>query len=100
MAQIIVNAGGIAAIIDYIDNSKGTAKLPGIMTLGYISVFSETLAFSVLLAKPIPILLKILMEKNTTDESVLVNLIFINIFIICSTIVNNFQSSNIIVIYF
>lgn len=71
MAQIIVNAGGIAAIIDYIDNSKGTAKLPGIMTLGYISVFSETLAFSVLLAKPIPILLKILMEKNTTDESVL-----------------------------
>ncbi|OUM64492.1 hypothetical protein PIROE2DRAFT_42506, partial [Piromyces sp. E2] len=71
LAQIIVNAGGIAAIIDYIDNAKGTAKLPGIMTLGYISVFSNTLAFSVLLAKPIPILLKILVEKNITDESVL-----------------------------
>jgi len=43
------------------------------MTLGYISVFSNTLAFSVLLAKPIPILLKILVDKNIADESVLVN---------------------------
>jgi len=73
LAQIVVNAGGIAAIIDYIDNSKGTAKLPGIMTLGYISVFSDTLAFSVLLAKPVPVLLKILMDKNTIDESILVS---------------------------
>ncbi|ORX77474.1 ARM repeat-containing protein [Anaeromyces robustus] len=71
LAQIIVNAGGIASILDYIDNSTGNAKLPGIMTIGYISVFSDTLAFSVLLAKPIPILLKILNEKNISDESVL-----------------------------
>ncbi|ORX56550.1 ARM repeat-containing protein [Piromyces finnis] len=71
LAQIIVNAGGISAIIDYIDSAKGTAKLPGIMTLGYISVFSNTLAFSVLLAKPIPILLKTLIDEKVTDESVL-----------------------------
>jgi hypothetical protein len=42
------------------------------MTLGYISVFSETLAFSVLLANPIPILLKVLHDKDSMDESVLV----------------------------
>jgi len=71
LAQIIVNAGGIPAIIDYIDNANGTSKLPGIMTLGYISVFSDSLAFSVLLSKPIPTLLNILSNKDTMLESVM-----------------------------
>ncbi|KAG4105356.1 ARM repeat-containing protein [Neocallimastix lanati (nom. inval.)] len=71
LAQIIVNAGGIPAIIDYIDNSKGSAKLPGIMTLGYISVFSDTLAFSVLLSKPTPVLMNILTDNDKKDENTL-----------------------------
>ena len=48
LATLIVNAGGHAAIIDYISESKGNARLPGIMTLGYIAAFSETLALAII----------------------------------------------------
>eukprot|EP00466_Bigelowiella_natans_P016454 jgi/Bigna1/92383/estExt_fgenesh1_pm.C_190011 len=44
LAQLIVNNGGHAAIIDYINKAKGASRLPGIMTLGYIAAFSPTLA--------------------------------------------------------
>ncbi|KAI8852273.1 armadillo-type protein [Chytridium lagenaria] len=43
--------GGIAAVVDYVNDSRGNARLPGIMTLGYIAAFSETLALSVIVAK-------------------------------------------------
>ena len=48
LAQLIVNAGGHSALIQYISTSKGAARLPGIMTLGYIAAFSETLASAVI----------------------------------------------------
>ncbi|KAI8851582.1 armadillo-type protein [Chytridium lagenaria] len=51
LAQLIVNSGGIAAVVDYVNDSRGNARLPGIMTLGYIAAFSETLALSVIVAK-------------------------------------------------
>jgi len=35
LAKLICNAGGAAALVDYITESKGNARLPGIMTLGY-----------------------------------------------------------------
>ncbi|KAJ1484166.1 sperm associated antigen 6-like protein [Baffinella frigidus] len=43
LARLIVNAGGVTAIVDYVNETRGNARLPGIMTLGYISAFSETL---------------------------------------------------------
>ncbi|KAI8813053.1 armadillo-type protein [Cladochytrium replicatum] len=51
LAQLIVNSGGIAVVVDYINESHGNARLPGIMTLGYIAAFSETLALAVIFAK-------------------------------------------------
>ena len=46
LAQLIVNAGGVGAMVDYVTEARGNARLPGIMTLGYISAFSETLALA------------------------------------------------------
>lgn len=54
LAQLIVNAGGVGAMVDYVTEARGNARLPGIMTLGYISAFSETLALAVVVSKGIP----------------------------------------------
>jgi len=54
LAQLIVNAGGVGAMVDYVTEASGNARLPGIMTLGYISAFSETLALAVIVSKGIP----------------------------------------------
>ena len=51
LAKLIVNAGGAAALVDYVSNSSGNNRLPGIMALGYISAFSETLALAVIVSK-------------------------------------------------
>lgn len=51
LAKLIVNAGGAAALVDYISEAQGNNKLPGIMALGYISAFSETLALAVIVSK-------------------------------------------------
>eukprot|EP00662_Eupelagonemidae_sp_cell21_P041675 gene41675-4238_t len=34
LAQLIVNAGGVGALVDYVHDTTGNARLPGIMTLG------------------------------------------------------------------
>jgi len=54
LAKLIVNAGGVAAIADYVQEAHGNARLPGIMTLGYVAAFSETLALAVVVSKGIP----------------------------------------------
>jgi 3-methyladenine DNA glycosylase AlkD len=54
LAQLIVNAGGVGAMVDYVTEARGNAALPGIMALGYISAFSETLALAVVVSKGIP----------------------------------------------
>lgn len=41
------------AIVDYINEVKGNARLPGIITLGYISAYEESLAMAVIAAKGI-----------------------------------------------
>jgi 3-methyladenine DNA glycosylase AlkD len=53
LAQLIVNAGGHGAIIEYISTAKGSSRLPGIMTLGYMAAFSETLALAVIVSQGI-----------------------------------------------
>ncbi|CAL1164492.1 unnamed protein product, partial [Cladocopium goreaui] len=54
LAKLVVNAGGIAAMVDYVQEARGNARLPGIMTLGYVSAFSETLALAVVVSRGIP----------------------------------------------
>mmetsp|Transcript_94619 Transcript_94619/g.305485 ORF Transcript_94619/g.305485 Transcript_94619/m.305485 type:complete len:507 (+) Transcript_94619:71-1591(+) len=54
LAKLIMNAGGIAAMVDYITEARGNNRLPGIMTLGYIAAFTETLALAVVVSKGIP----------------------------------------------
>mmetsp|Transcript_110566 Transcript_110566/g.174195 ORF Transcript_110566/g.174195 Transcript_110566/m.174195 type:complete len:509 (+) Transcript_110566:79-1605(+) len=53
LAKVIVNSGGVAAMVEYVNVSRGNARLPGIMTLGYIAAFSDTLALAVLVSKGI-----------------------------------------------
>ena len=48
LAQLVVSNGGIVALVDYISESRGNNRLPGIMALGYIAAFSETLALAVI----------------------------------------------------
>ena len=51
LAKLIVHSGGVPAIVEYISESKGNSRLPGIMTLGYISAFDESLAMAVNVSK-------------------------------------------------
>jgi len=51
LAKLIVHSGGAAATVDYISESKGNARLPGIMTLGYIAAFDDSLAMAVIVSK-------------------------------------------------
>ena len=51
LAQLIVGAGGVGTLVDYLNESAGAARLPGIMALGYIAAFSETLALAVIAEK-------------------------------------------------
>jgi 3-methyladenine DNA glycosylase AlkD len=54
LAKLVVNAGGVAATVDYITEARGNNRLPGIVTLGYIAAFSETLALAIVVSKGIP----------------------------------------------
>lgn len=51
LAQLIVNAGGVAAVVDYVGDTRGNVCLPGVMMLGYIAAHSETLALAVIVSK-------------------------------------------------
>lgn len=46
-----MNSGGVAAVIDCIGSCKGTVRLPGIMTLGYVAGHSENLSMAVIVSK-------------------------------------------------
>jgi hypothetical protein len=35
LSALIVKSGGVAAVVDYVNEEKGNTRLPGIMTLGY-----------------------------------------------------------------
>lgn len=53
LSQLIVNAGGVAAVVDYVGDSRGNVRLPGIMMLGYVAAHSENLAMAVIVSKVI-----------------------------------------------
>ena len=51
LSQLIVNAGGVAAVIDQLCYARGNVRLPGIMMLGYVAAHSENLAMAVIVSK-------------------------------------------------
>jgi len=51
LAQLIVNAGGVAAMVDYVSDTCSNVRLPGIMMLGYVAAHSENLAMAVIVSK-------------------------------------------------
>lgn len=51
LSQLIVNCGGLAAVIDYLGDCHGNLRLPGIMMLGYVAAHNENLAMAVILSK-------------------------------------------------
>ena len=48
LAKICVDAGGISAIIDFLNDNKDIVRLPGIVALGYIGAYSEKSALTVI----------------------------------------------------
>merc|ERR1712199_130746 len=67
LAKLIVNAGGVSAMVDYITEARGNNRLPGIMTLGYIAAFSETLALAVISSQALPPL-QLALESEGEDH--------------------------------
>ena len=53
LSQLIVNAGGVAAVVDYVGETQGNVRLPGVMMLGYVAAHSENLAMAVIVSKVI-----------------------------------------------
>lgn len=53
LSNTICNAGGSAALVEYISDSTGSSRLPGIMTLGYIAAFDEHNAMAIINSKGI-----------------------------------------------
>jgi len=51
LAQLIVNAGGVAAMVDYVSDTCGNVRLPALMMLGYVAAHSENLAMAVIVSK-------------------------------------------------
>lgn len=47
LAELIVNIGGIAALVELIATAK-SARVPGIMAIGYIAGHSDQLALAVI----------------------------------------------------
>ncbi|KZC11851.1 PREDICTED: sperm-associated antigen 6 [Dufourea novaeangliae] len=69
MAQLIVNIGGLGALVELINTSKLTAKLPAIMAIGYIAGHSDQLAIAVIGSNGVIQLANVLHEEK--DEHTL-----------------------------
>lgn len=66
LSQLIVNCGGMAAVIDYLGDCRGNLRLPGIMMLGYVAAHSENLAMAVILSK---VLISFLISLDKSCDS-------------------------------
>lgn len=64
LARLIVNCGGDSVIIEYITETTGNIRLPGIMALGYIAAFSDTLALAIIVHQGILPLKDSLINEN------------------------------------
>ncbi|CDJ28390.1 armadillo/beta-catenin-like repeat protein, putative [Eimeria mitis] len=68
LALFAANAGAIAALIDLIQETTGPTRVAGILALGYIGAFTETLALAIIVQKGIPPL-KNALETETEDHA-------------------------------
>ena len=50
LATLVVNNNGAPALVEYITNARGNARLPGILAIGFIGQFHEKLAMAVIVA--------------------------------------------------
>merc|ERR1712141_569101 len=64
-----VNAGGVAAVVDYVSDTRGNLRLPGIMMLGYVGAQSENLAMAVIVSKGV-VALTVVLSEETEDHIV------------------------------
>ncbi|OEH77778.1 armadillo beta-catenin-like repeat [Cyclospora cayetanensis] len=51
LATFAANAGAIAALVDLIQETTGPTRVAGILALGYIGAFTETLALAIIVQK-------------------------------------------------
>ena len=61
---MLVNSGGVAAIVDFISENKGNFRLPGVMMLGYVGAHTENLAMAVIVSKGVVQLSMTLSEEK------------------------------------
>eukprot|EP00730_Choanoeca_flexa_P019618 TRINITY_DN9591_c0_g1_i3.p1 TRINITY_DN9591_c0_g1~~TRINITY_DN9591_c0_g1_i3.p1 ORF type:complete len:538 (+),score=125.89 TRINITY_DN9591_c0_g1_i3:37-1614(+) len=64
LAQLIVNSGGVISVVDYVNESSGSALMPAVMALGYIAAFSERLAMSVIVSHGVTALASVLHNEG------------------------------------
>ena len=64
LSRLIVNCGGDSVIIEYITETIGNIRLPGIVALGYIAAFSDTLALAIIVHQGILPLKDALINEN------------------------------------
>lgn len=70
LAQLIVSNGGAGALVDYTSEASGNNVLPGVMALGYIAAFSETLALAVIMSNGVrPLLDSLVTEQEDHIKS-------------------------------
>ncbi|KAG8504299.1 Sperm-associated antigen 6, partial [Galemys pyrenaicus] len=84
LSQLIVNVGGVAAMIDCDGSCRGNIRLPGITMLGYIAAHSENLAMAMIISKcrethsrtrtscavtnTLPVLLSLYMSRERSED--------------------------------
>ena len=88
---MICHTGGAIAIVDYINDVKGNARLPGIITLGYISAFDESLAIAVIAAKGIAPLKDALIKEPGITYLTIITFLYLKIILIFNLIFFLFQ---------
>jgi hypothetical protein len=64
LARLIVNASGDSVLIEFISETQGNTRLPGIMALGYIAAFSDTLALAIIVHQGLLPLKDALLNEN------------------------------------
>lgn len=64
LAQLVVNAGGVGALVEFVSCQRGAARLPGVMAIGFIASFSETLALTIITAKGVTPLVSCLASEE------------------------------------
>jgi hypothetical protein len=56
LSKLFVEAGGITATIEYLNENKGVARLPGILILGYVAGYDAHTAMSIITSKGVTVL--------------------------------------------